>query len=95
MLKAKNGKEALEIFRKENKKIDLVILDLNMPGMGGYKCLKELIRIDSKAKVVIASGYSDAGLEKAKSAIDFGAAEFIGKPYQLNDLLKKVREILD
>lgn len=90
---AKSGERALEIYKKEKNRIDLVILDLGMPVMGGYKCLTELIRIDPEIKVIIASGYRDS--EKITEGLEGGAAGFIGKPYNLRDLLNKTREILD
>ena len=92
-LAAKNGEEAVKVFEAEGDRIDLVILDLSMPGMGGHKCLTHLKKIDSGVKVLIASGYSAAG--QAKEAIRAGAAGFIPKPYRLTDLVAKVREMLD
>lgn len=90
---AENGERAIEIYKMEKNRIDLVILDLGMPVMGGYKCLTELIRIDPEIKVIIASGYRDS--DKITEALKGGAAGFIGKPYHLRDLLNKTREILD
>jgi PAS domain S-box-containing protein len=100
---AESGERAVEIFSKVHRsegreeerrdKIDLVILDLGMPGMGGHKCLKELLKIHPKVKVVISSGYSESG--KMKETLESGAAGFIGKPYRLVDMVKQVREILD
>ena len=46
VLKAANGREALDLFKKERSQISLVILDLIMPEMGGTECLKELLKID-------------------------------------------------
>ncbi|MBF0527963.1 MAG: hypothetical protein HQK55_01575 [Deltaproteobacteria bacterium] len=52
-----------------------------------------LLKVDQSAKVVIASGYSaDAQLKKS---LDAGAAGYVGKPYQLNDLLNNIRTVLD
>jgi len=90
---AQSGEKAVEIFRRENDRIDLIILDVGMPGMGGHKCLKELLKIDSKVKVVISSGYSATG--KVRETLESGAAGFIGKPYLLTDMLNQVRGILD
>jgi PAS domain S-box-containing protein len=90
---AGSGEEALTIYQEYNRSIDLVLLDLNMPGMGGYRCLQELLQLDNAVKVIIASGYSanGPGMEVTSS----GARGFIGKPYQLKDLAAKVREVLD
>ena len=64
-----------------------------MPGMGGHKCLDKLLKLNPDIKVIIASGYAaDAKIEKT---LNSGAAGFIGKPYQLRDMLEKVREVLD
>ena len=92
VIKAESGEKAIEIYKAQKERIDLVILDLGMPGMGGHKCLKELLKIDSHVKVIIASGYPEIG--KVKETVESGASGFIGKPYQLADMLKKVREAL-
>lgn len=92
-ISAETGEKAIEIYKTEQDRIDLVILDIGMPGMGGYKCLKELLKIDPDIRVIIATGYSaDATVKELQEA---GAKDFIGKPYQLNKMLKKVREVLD
>jgi DNA-binding NarL/FixJ family response regulator len=55
--------------------------------------LQELLKIDPNIKVVVASGYTTK--EKMKETLELGAAEFVGKPYRLSDMLNKVREVLD
>jgi len=90
---AESGEAAIEIYEREGDRIDLVLLDVGMPGIGGRRCLEELLRINPKIKVIIATGYPASG--KVKKMIDTGAAGFIGKPYRLADLLKKAKEILD
>jgi len=90
---AVNGEQALDIYREHGKFIDLVLLDLNMPGMGGHKCLQELLRLDPTVRVLIASGYSASG--QARDTLESGAAGFIGKPYQLRELEAAVRRVLD
>ncbi len=89
---AESGEKAIEIYKAQKERIDLVILDLGMPGIGGHKCLKELLKIDSRIKVIIASGYLK--IEKVKETVESVASGFIGKPYQLSGMLKKVREVL-
>ena len=64
-----------------------------MPGMGGYKCLNQLLKIDSRTNVLVASGYSAQVDEKTLR--ETGARGFIGKPYQMKEMLKMVRRILD
>ena len=93
VLTASNGENALELYGQERARIDLVILDLIMPGMGGSKCLEELLTIDPHTRVLIASGYSPDG--PTKGALDAGAKGFVSKPYDTSQLLQLVREILD
>ena len=64
-----------------------------MPGMGGQKCLQELLRWNPTAKVIIASGYSANG--QAEGVLSSGARGFLGKPFQLKELATKVREVLN
>jgi DNA-binding NtrC family response regulator len=90
---ARSGEEALELFSPAPQRVDLVVLDLGMPGMGGLKCLKEMIALEPKAKVLVASGYSSLG--HMETALAAGAAGFVAKPYRKSDLLTSVREILD
>jgi DNA-binding NarL/FixJ family response regulator len=61
--------------------------------MGGHKCLQEIRNNNAPAKVLITSGYSMNG--HVKKSLEAGAAGYIGKPYRINVLLQKVREILD
>jgi PAS domain S-box-containing protein len=93
VLTAADGEIGLELYRQKPGRIDLVILDLIMPGMGGSKCLEELLKIDPKAKVLIASGYSPDG--PTKGELETGAKGFVSKPYDTGRLLELVRKILD
>ncbi|MCE5243858.1 MAG: response regulator [Syntrophobacteraceae bacterium] len=89
---AENGERALEIFEKEMGKIDLVILDLGMPGIGGLACFHRLRDMDRDLKIVIASGYTD--IQKRKEMMDAGASAFVGKPYRFGELISIVRRLL-
>jgi DNA-binding NtrC family response regulator len=93
VLTAPDGESALELFEKEPKAVDLVILDFIMPGMGGDKCLRGLLELNPEAKVLMASGYSVN--EAAKEAIDAGAKGFVAKPYQVKEMLGIVRQVLE
>ncbi|MFH1115755.1 MAG: PAS domain S-box protein [Pseudomonadota bacterium] len=92
---ATNGREALEIYRdrESGKEIDLILLDLIMPEMGGRQCLEDLLRVDPHAKVVISSGLA-AGAA-AKETLSAGAKGFVNKPYDIRQVLRVVREVLD
>ncbi len=87
------GENALSIYREQGDEIDLVILDISMPGMGGHKCLKELLLLNPEIKILISSGYSLSG--HLNDSLDNGAAGFMPKPFGSMDMLKKVREVLD
>jgi len=93
VLLARDGESALELCREKSDDIALVILDLMMPGIGGKRCLEEILKTNPETKVVIASGYSGNG--HAKDALDIGARAFIKKPYEINQMLEVVREVLD
>ncbi|MFH1135231.1 MAG: PAS domain S-box protein [Pseudomonadota bacterium] len=90
---ADSGEAALEIYRRDPAKFDLVILDIGMPGMGGHKCLQELLRINPAVKVIVASGYTING--RVKETVDAGAVGFVGKPYEVVDFLDKIRAVLE
>jgi two-component system cell cycle sensor histidine kinase/response regulator CckA len=92
VLSAENGLRALEIYRQERDRIDLVILDMLMPGMGGPETFQELKAIDPGVRVLLSSGYSLDG--EAQQAMAAGARGFIQKPYRLAVLSHKVAEIL-
>jgi two-component system, cell cycle sensor histidine kinase and response regulator CckA len=93
VLTATNGREALDLFKKERSQISLVILDLIMPEMGGTECLKELLKIDPQVRILVASGYSaDASV---KETIQMGAKGFVTKPFRFKELLRQVRKTLD
>lgn len=93
VLTANNGREALGIYRKEQSRIALVILDLIMPEMGGKECLIQILEICPQAKVLIASGYSTDSA--TKEAVRAGGKGFISKPYDMHRMLQVVRDVLD
>lgn len=93
VLTADNAESALDIYQKNRGKISLIILDLIMPGMGGKRCLEELIRLFPHIKIVIASGYSADG--NVIDVVKAGAKGFVKKPFDVNQLLYVVREVLD
>jgi len=93
VLTAASGEEALEIYRARGAEIDLVILDISMPGMGGHKCLAELLKLNPEARVIIASGYSRNG--GLKDVLAAGASGIVDKPFTLREMVRTVREVLD
>jgi PAS domain S-box-containing protein len=90
---AEDGEQALEIYQARKNEIDLIIMDLGMPGMGGNRCLAELIIFDPQVKVIVASGYSAQG--RIRDTLDQGAAGFVAKPFMHDELFRTVRKVLD
>ncbi len=90
---AYNGKEALNIFKRYNDEIDLVLLDMEMPILNGQECLKEMLAIKPETRILALSGHlmgKDAWKKKAK-----GITDFMPKPYDSVELLDTIRNILD
>ncbi len=87
--RAQNGETALQVVREHGEAIDLVILDLIMPGMGGTRCLSELLLLRPGIPVVIASGYAQD--KPVEELLALGASGFIAKPYRMGELLDAVR----
>jgi len=91
LLAAKSGEEALRIVSSLGGLIDLVILDVGMPGMGGIKCLKELKASYPRLKVVISSGSSE---EEFHGCLGIGEAAYLAKPYRVAELVGCVERLL-
>jgi two-component system cell cycle sensor histidine kinase/response regulator CckA len=90
---AKNGKEAVEIFQKENANIDLIILDMIMPVMDGLTAYGYLKEINANVKILLSSGYSIT--DNVKEIVAKGCDEFIQKPFSLSQFSRVTRELLD
>ena len=90
---AGSGQEAIAIYTEKRSEIDLVILDMIMPGLSGGETFDRLREIDPEIRVLLYSGYSIEG--KVQQIMDRGCNGFIQKPFQLKNLSQKVREILD
>lgn len=93
ILEATDGFEALEICERCSRAIDIVILDLIMPKMGGVECLQKLIRLYPDIRVVIATGFSEEGSEM--NLIEMGAKSYLSKPFSKLELLEAVQSVLD
>ena len=92
VLSALSGQEALDIFQKNSDKIDLIIMDMIMPGMGGGETFDRLRNMNSSIKVLLSSGYSVNG--QAAKILRRGCDGFIQKPFNLNQLAEKIGEIM-
>lgn len=88
-----SGEEALALYKEKKDQIHAVILDLSMPGMGGKKCIEELIRIAPDVKIIASSGYFEDGL--IKDTLSYGAKKYLVKPYSNQVLSEALRDVLD
>ena len=93
VLIANSGQEAIEIFSQNKDEIDLVILDLVMPGLAGKETFLRLKSIRPQLKVLLASGYSINGA--VEEILRKGCDGFIQKPFNVVQLSVKIRRILD
>jgi len=93
VLLARGGKEAIDVYTENREEIDFVILDMIMPDMGGGDTFDNLRRINPDLKVLLSSGYSIDG--QATEILERGCNGFLQKPFNMWDLSKKIREILE
>ena len=93
VLSAGSGKEAVNVYKKHQDTIDLVVLDLIMPEMGGGQVYDRLKEINPGVKVLLSSGYSIN--EEAMSIMKRGCDGFIQKPFRIINLSQKIQKILD
>jgi PAS domain S-box-containing protein len=93
VLTASSGHEAIELYSARSHDIDLVILDIIMPGMGCSELFAKLKGINPHVKVILSSGYSVEG--QAQEIMVQGAMAFIQKPFGADNLSVKIREVLE
>ena len=91
VITARSGEEGIAKYLQN--KVDLVLLDVSMPGIGGIKCLNQIMSLSPKAKVIIISGYLSNG--RVEEAMTLGARAFLNKPYSFEELLTTVRNVLE
>jgi CheY-like chemotaxis protein len=87
---ARDGVEALRLFRAKAASIGVVLLDLTMPRMGGAETLRELRRLQPDVRVILMTGYADATGELLLEDL----AGFLPKPYEPKQLVETVRRAL-
>ena len=92
VLTARDGREAVELFRARRGEIDIVLLDLTMPHVSGAEVYRELRRTSADVRVILSSGYSE---QEAFASIGGGRpVGFIQKPYRASALAQKLRDAL-
>lgn len=90
---ARSGKEAIETYEKNKHEIDMVILDMIMPDMGGGEAYDRMKEVDPNVKVLLSSGYSIEG--QASDILARGCNGFIQKPFSVKRLSHTIRQVLD
>lgn len=85
---AADGNEALRCIQDEE--IDVVTLDLKMPGMSGFEVLRGIKKLKAEIEVIIVTGYGT--LKNAREAIHYGAGDFISKPFNIPDIISIVNK---
>jgi DNA-binding NtrC family response regulator len=88
VFEARNGEEAVKVFDQHADAIDLLLTDMRMPYMGGAQLAQQLRGRKETLKMICISGYSG-------SVASTVASDFLAKPFSRDELLKKVREVLD
>ena len=91
VFKAYSGKEALHVM--DHNPIDIVIMDISMPGMNGLELMREIGKRSTRTKTVLLSGYGK--FEYAKEALLEGAADYLLKPASTRDILAAVRRVIE
>lgn len=90
---ARSGAEAIKIYLEQKDSIDLVVLDLIMPGMDGGETFEELKQIDPEIRAILVSGYAED--DRTKEVISQGISGFIQKPYTPQLFCQEIRKVLD
>jgi CheY-like chemotaxis protein len=90
---ANDGEQALKIVEDKHEEIDLMILDLIMPKIDGGKTFENVRSNYPKIPVILSSGYALNG--QATQIMQMGCNAFIQKPFDISELSKKIREVLD
>jgi CheY-like chemotaxis protein len=93
VLTASSGMEAIEQYMNHKDRVKLIILDLAMPHMDGEETFKHLKAINPRIKVLLSTGFNPDG--EVSEILKQGCQGSIQKPYRLNELSLKIREILN
>jgi PAS domain S-box-containing protein len=93
VLEARNGEEGVHIYENNMEKIHMVLTDMGLPKLTGFEEFKKIKKLDPDVKVVFASGYFDPNLKS--ELFKDGVKAFIQKPYDANEILRTIREVLD
>jgi CheY-like chemotaxis protein len=87
-----NGREGITLFQERQTDIQLIILDLSMPGLNGEETCYQLVKINPHTPIILSSGYSES--EIGQRCRDMGVKAFLQKPYNFSRLITAVREFV-
>ena len=93
VLLAENGSDAVDIYEANPGAIDLVLMDMIMPKLGGSQAFVKIREIDPEAKILLSSGFVNE--EDIQHLLKQGACGFLSKPHRLPVVVKAIREALD
>jgi two-component system cell cycle sensor histidine kinase/response regulator CckA len=93
VLIAGSGQEAVAVYMEKGREVDLVLLDMIMPGMGGGRTFDALRSIDPGVKVILSSGCSADG--EVRQILERGCRGFIQKPFRIADITGMIREVVE
>lgn len=88
VLSAANGQTGIDLYLKRKDEIDLILLDLSMPGLSGHETFVKLRKIDETVKVILSSGFSKEEVHQQFAGED--VADFLSKPYHITTLIDKI-----
>ena len=88
---ASNGEEAIELY--QDKRPDVVLMDITMPKVDGLTALKEILKIDPEAKIIMCSAMGQQSL--IVQALQLGAKDFIVKPFRDERVIGAIKNLLD
>ena len=93
VLLAENGADAVEIYEANPGAVDLVLMDMIMPKLGGSQAFGKIREIDPQAKILLSSGFVNE--EDIQHLLKQGACGFLSKPHRLPVVVKAIRDALD
>ena len=93
IMEAESGEQAISLYRDRGHDVDLVVLDLLMPGMDGGQALEEIRKLNPDVRCIISSGFGTDQIDKKRLNGPF--IRFVPKPYTATQLLTQVRDLLD
>ncbi|HZY09813.1 MAG TPA: PAS domain S-box protein [Bacteroidota bacterium] len=93
VLTARDGLEAIRVYERNMDKVTLVLSDMGLPKLGGWEMFLQLKKMNPDIKLILASGYLNPQIKN--EMLQEGAKDFIQKPYIVNEILYRIRDVID